>query len=391
MRFDFWNRHAAILIALPLVAALGLSAQTTGPVTKSGIAEAVQPSTSLAGPALLDAPQPATDPQKKGDAQAPPSTGTGNISGTVTDAQGDLVSGVTVVLDGITPADHESQAVNDSGFFNFMGLKAGVPYRITIAGPGFEKWTSRPITLSSGQFFDLTGIKLTLTGEASSVTVYSTTEQIATQQVEIAEQQRVFGFIPNFYVVYDSKNAVPLTNKLKYQLAFKVSIDPVSILGAAFIAGINQAADRPGYQQGWKGYAQRFGQEYADGVSDIVIGGAVLPSLLHQDPRYYYQGTGTVKSRTLHALSYAFVCRGDNGKLQPNYSTIGGDIASSALSNLYYPESDRGWGPTLTSVGIATAERAASSLFQEFVLRNLTPSAKRHNLTSQGPVGAGTE
>ena len=33
-----------------------------------------------------------------------------------------------------------------------------------------------------------------------------------------------------------------------------------------------------------------------------MIGGAILPSLLHQDPRYFYQGSGTKKSRALHAL-----------------------------------------------------------------------------------------
>jgi hypothetical protein len=171
---------------------------------------------------------------------------------------------------------------------------------------------------------------------------------------------------------------VPLTPKLKFRLALKVSVDPITIFGAAFMAGVNQAFDRPGYQQGMIGYAQRFGQEYADGVTDIMFGGAILPTLLHQDPRYYYQGTGTVKSRTLHALSNPFICKGDNGHWQPNYSSIGGDLASSAISNLYYPKADRGVGPTFESVLITTAERAGSSLFQEFVLRKLTPSAK-HN------------
>jgi len=75
-----------------------------------------------------------------------------------------------------------------------------------------------------------------------------------------------------------------------------------------------------------------------------MIGGAILPSLLHQDPRYFYQGTGTTKSRVLHAVSFPFICRGDNGRLQPNYSTIGGDLGSAAIANAYYPASNRGLG-----------------------------------------------
>jgi hypothetical protein len=367
---------AVLVVALSLSAVpFSLSAQETGAATRATTPEIAQKADDPAAPVLVDAPE----PQDKGAKQPSSIEQAGNISGTVTDAQGDLVTGAAVVLEDGNPAERRSQVVDDNGFFNFAGLKPGATYHLTISGKGFENWTSDPIVLSAGQFFDVTGVKLKLSGEVSSVTVYSTTEQIATQQVEIAEQQRILGLIPNFYVVYDSKDAVPLTTKLKFRLALRVSVDPVSIFGAAFMAGVNQAFDRPGYQQGMKGYAQRFGQEYADGVTDVMFGGAILPSLLHQDPRYYYQGTGTIKSRTLHALSNPFICKGDNGKWQPNYSSVGGDLASSAISNLYYPKADRGVGETFQNVLVLTAYREGASLFQEFVLRKLTPAAKRNN------------
>ena len=190
----------------------------------------------------------------------------------------------------------------------------------------------------------MTGIKLKIADPSTSITVYASTAQIATEQVHLEEQQRVLGFIPNFYVVYDSQNAVPLTAKLKFQLAMKVSVDPVTLAGVAFMAGVRQSANRPNYGLGPEGYGQRFGAEAADGFSDILIGGAVLPSLLHQDPRYFYQGTGTTKSRLRHALESPFICKGDNGRWQPNYSSLGGDLAASALTNTYYPQSDRGTG-----------------------------------------------
>lgn len=318
----------------------------------------------------------APEPRDKGTSTSSGNTDPAEVNGTVTDTNGDLIPGATVVLDGTAPADHRTAAANDSAFFQFDGLTPGVPYHLTISANGFENWVSEPITLASGQFFDVTGIKLKLEASVTSVTVTASTEQIAAQQVRLAEQQRVLGFIPNFYVVYDSKNAVPLTTKLKFQMAYRVSVDPVSILGAATLAGINQAADKPDYQQGALGYAQRFGAAYADGVTDILFGGAILPSLLHQDPRYFYQGTGTVKSRMLHAMANPFICRGDNGKSQPNYSSIGGDLISSAISNAYYPPSNRGAGLVFENLALSTAERALSSLVQEFVLRKLTPSAK---------------
>ena len=143
---------------------------------------------------------------------------------------GDLIPGANVVLTGPASFDRKSQVVGDSGFFQFGGLTPGVPYHLTISAKGFENWVSGPIVLASGQFFGVTEIKLKLEASVSSVTVYSSTEQIAAHQVELEEQQRVLGFIPNFYVVYDAKDAVPMTTRLKFQMALKVSIDPISFL-----------------------------------------------------------------------------------------------------------------------------------------------------------------
>jgi hypothetical protein len=187
----------------------------------------------------------------------------------------------------------------------------------------------------------------------------------------VEETQRVLGIIPNFYVVYDP-NPAPLTTKLKYHLALKTSTDAVTLLGVGAFAAINQAGDTPNYKQGWDGYGERLGAAAANGLSDIMIGGAILPSLLHQDPRYFYQGTGTTKSRVLHAMSSPFLCRGDNGKVQFNYSSIGGDLASSALSNLYYPPSNRGAGLVFGNFALTTGERMLSTLVQEFVLGRMT-------------------
>jgi len=143
------------------------------------------------------------------------------------------------------------------------------------------------------------------------------------------------------------------------------------------MAGVRQAAHTPDYVLGAKGYGQRFGAEVADGFSDILIGGAILPSLLHQDPRYFYQGTGTTRSRLEHALASPFVCKGDNGRWQPNYSSLGGDLASSALMETYYPQSNRGAGMVFGQFAISTAERELSGVVQEFVLRKLTPLAQK--------------
>jgi hypothetical protein len=304
-----------------------------------------------------------------------PEPQTGTIVGTVTDVRDDIVPGATVVMDGSASSDHKTVTANDNGFFVFNDVKPGIPYHLTVSNTGFANWTSPAITLTPGQYLELTDVKLKIAVAVTTVAVVPDSKELATEQVQVEEQQRVLGFIPNFYVVYD-KNAAPLTPKLKFQLALHTSIDPVTFAGSAFISAIDQAADTPSYQQGWKGYGQRFGANYANGLTDIMIGGAVLPSLLHQDPRYFYQGTGTNRSRARHALLSSFICKGDNGKWQPNFSSLGGYLASGAIANTYYPEKDRGPGLVFGTFGVDVAANMANGIIQEFILRKLTPSAK---------------
>ena len=308
-----------------------------------------------------------------------PKAQTGIIVGTVTDGNGDTVPHAAVMLEGPDLKNPRTAMSNDNGFFEFNAVEPGTGYHVTVSAEGFANWSSPEIVLNPGQYAILTGCKLRIAEARSIITVTpATSEEIATEQVKVEEHQRILGIVPNFYVVYNH-DAAPLTTKLKFKLATKVLFDPITILGTAAFAGINQAGDVLNYGQGARGYAERFGASYASGSTDILIGGAVLPALLHQDPRYFYQGTGTKKSRAFHAISSTFICRGDNGRLQPNYSTIGGDLAAASLGTAYYPPSDRGAGTVFETALINSGERALANLAQEFVLRRLTPSAKNQN------------
>jgi hypothetical protein len=305
-----------------------------------------------------------------------PAPQAGTIVGTVTDVRDDVVPDATVVLQGADARDQRTATTNDNGFFSFANVKAGVPYHINISGKGFANWSSPAITLTPGQYLELPSVRLQVAVVIQSVTTALTQEQIATQQVEIEEKQRVLGIIPNFYVVYDERPA-PLTPKLKFRLAARLLIDPMTFIGSSFVAATEQAASgTPDYGQGWDAYGQRVGANYADGVTDIMFGDAILPSLLHQDPRYYYKGTGTIKSRIAYALANPFRRKADNGEWQPNWSSWGGYLVSGALSNVYYPESDRGAKLLGQSFAVGVGAAAANGVIQEFVLRHLTPSAK---------------
>lgn len=298
----------------------------------------------------------------------------GTIVGTVLDVTGAVVPGATVVLEGPNRDLERRVSSQDNGLFKLDGVKPGIPYRVTIRADGFADWTSGEIILTPSQYFLLNGVSLRVASVQTSVTVVPI-EEVALQQVKVEEQQRIVGFIPNFYVVYD-KQPAPMTSKLKFHLAMKLLTDPVTMAGFGLNAAIYQMAGYPSYRQGAKGYGQRLGATFAGGYTNILVGDAILPSLLHQDTRYFYQGTGTTKSRLRHALASAFVIRGDKGRPQFNFSGVGGDLASGAIANAYYPERDRGARLVVSGALIGAGGRAANAVFQEFVVPRFTSRRK---------------
>jgi len=301
-------------------------------------------------------------------------TKTGNILGTVVDSNNDTIPGATVVLQKPV-GDPLTVVTKDDGSFAFHDVTPGIAYQITVAAEGLAEWSSS-VTVEPGQDKALPEVKLRILAEQRAVTVSYSSEEVAAQQLKAEEQQRVLGFIPNVYVVYEP-HPEPLTTRMKFELAYKDLTHPVFFARTAAWAGVEQAAGLRNYPQNTRGYGERLGTGLADGATEGLIGNAVLPSLLHQDPRYFYQGNGTKKSRALHAILAAFICKGDNGAWQPNYSTLGGSLISSSISLAYYPSSDRNARQVFGNFGVGMALHVAGGLAQEFILGKFTSRGKR--------------
>ncbi len=293
------------------------------------------------------------------------------ISGTVLDTNGSEVQNANVKLtrrpgDGV----REAQTGRD-GEFTFAELPTGT-FRLTVTGPGMGTYVSPDIKLHGGDFRIVPNVVLPVAAATSAITVMGDTEEIAEEQVHIAVQQRVLKVFPNFYSTYDW-NAPPMETKQKFQLAFRAMIDPMAFAGAAGVAGAEQYYNIfPSYGGGIEGYSKRYAAAYANDFSGRMFSSAIFPSIFHQDPRYFYMGSGSIRKRALYAMSAAVIARGDNGRWQPNYSEILGNFAAGALSNLYYPSDSRGVTLTIGNALIETAGRAGTNLVREFVLRGLT-------------------
>jgi hypothetical protein len=298
----------------------------------------------------------------------------GSISGTVADQSGAVIAGARVKLTRTgadQPLNREALSGGD-GQFSFANIAPG-PFQLTVTSAGFATQTSSG-TLHSGEICVVPQIALTVATDVTQVQVGLSPVEVAEEQIKIEEKQRVLGVLPNFYVSY-IPNAAPLTSKQKFKLAFRTVIDPFTFVIVAGAAGVEQAQNHfEEYGQGAEGYAKRFGAGYADTVAGTFIGAAILPALLKQDPRYFYKGSGSMSYRALYALANSVICKGDNGRWQPNYSNILGSVAAGGISNLYYPDQDRdGAGLTFENAAIGIGTTAVANLFQEFVLRKLTP------------------
>ncbi|PYT81326.1 MAG: carboxypeptidase regulatory-like domain-containing protein [Acidobacteria bacterium] len=343
----------------------------------SGSLFLVLPSSLLLCAVLLCSFSASAQPQQSSNAQgalAPeqplPTPRTGTISGTVVDRTGAIIPGAHVQLARENSSLNQEATSDADGQFFFSGIAPG-PFQLTVTAPGFTLETASG-TLEPGEDHALPPVVLDVAPAATAVKVAMTPVEIAEAEIKDEEKQRVLGVIPNFYVTYNSA-AAPLNPKQKFELAWKATIDPINFGLTGAIAGVQQAANAfGGYGQGAQGYAKRYGASYADSAISTFIGGAILPSVLKQDPRYFYKGTGTRRSRFFYAIATAFICKGDNGHWQANYSSMLGSLAAGGLSNLYYPESDRDATVTFENTLVAIGSGAATSLLQEFVVRKLT-------------------
>ena len=180
------------------------------------------------------------------------------------------------------------------------------------------------------------------------------------------EHPRLFWIIPT-YKVSNSKAPVSMSSPEKFRLFVRNTTDPSTITYAAFTAGIKQADNRlSGYGQGAAGYGKRLGAGLANATSAGFFRTFLFASLFHEDPRYFRQGSGPSKNRLEYAMIRPVVTRKDSGGRAFNWSGLLGSIAASSLSNVYYPETDRGVGPTFRRAATGIPISVIDNLIHEF-------------------------
>jgi hypothetical protein len=214
-----------------------------------------------------------------------------------------------------------------------------------------------------------------------------TKHQKAEEQIKEQEHQRIAGIVPSFNVSYRS-DAVSLTPAEKFRLQFHSAIDPYTFSIATIVAGLGEAEDsNNGLGWGPSGFFKRAAAAYGDNVIGNTLGNALLPSILHQDPRYFRLGHGSIHHRLFYAIATSFICKHDNtGKWEPNYSNVGGNIIAGEISTLYYPNTKSDAVQAIETGMTVTLEGTFGATLQEFwpdISRRFFHKDPTHGLDAQ--------
>jgi hypothetical protein len=197
---------------------------------------------------------------------------------------------------------------------------------------------------------------------------HKTPEEKAETAAPATSNDRLFFALPNFLSVEGADQIPPLTTKQKFAVVTRSSFDYIQIPWYAFLAGISQAQNsEPGYGQGAAGYGKRFGAAAADGTIENYWTSAILPSVFHQDPRFYQLGKGGFFHRTFYAMSRIVVTRTDSGGSQFNVSEVfGSAIAASISTYSYHPHADKTLSNTASVWGSQIGYDTVTIVLKEF-------------------------
>jgi len=188
------------------------------------------------------------------------------------------------------------------------------------------------------------------------------------QQQSGTSNDRLFWTLPNFLTVSNSSTVPPLTVGQKFKVVARGSFDPFELGFVGVVTLIDQAENtEPAYGQGMEGYGKRYATNFADTVVENFMVGAIFPSVLRQDPRYYQLGKGSFLHRTGYAISRIFVTRSDSGRQQVNYSEIFGSALGAGISTYaYHPHEDKTLSNALSVWATQLAQAAVSAMLKEF-------------------------
>jgi hypothetical protein len=179
-------------------------------------------------------------------------------------------------------------------------------------------------------------------------------------------KDRLFFLLPNFLTVHGTL-LPPMTASQKFSVVTAGTFDPVEFPWYGFETAISESTHAdPALGSGWGGFGKRYALNFANGTSENFMVGAIMPTIFHQDPRYYQMGSGGFWRRAGYAISRIVMTRTDCGRSTVNVSELLGAAATATVANLYQPHDERTLRNTLSVWGTQMGYDTLAYVLREF-------------------------
>jgi len=203
--------------------------------------------------------------------------------------------------------------------------------------------------------------------QSSSSTQSSATPGNPSPGPHAKQTKRILNIIPNFQAVSANTKLPPLSAKSKFILATKDSFDYSAFIFAGILAGGSMMENSyPEFHEGAAAYGRYYWHTFTDQAVGNYFTEAIVPSLTHEDPRFYTLGSGGFFRRAGYAASRLFITRTDSNGRSFNFSEIIGNGAASGVADLYYPSQERTWTKTGQRWVLQIGFDGVFNIFEEF-------------------------
>ena len=186
--------------------------------------------------------------------------------------------------------------------------------------------------------------------------------------IERRQPQRILGFMPNFRSVSGGAKPYPPGWKYNFTVATHQATDYSTFifLGLTSLTaeGMNEHSALGKGAGGFYAYTWR---GFLDKSDNTYLSAWLLPSLLHEDTRYYALGNEhSISIRALYVISRQGVARTYGGRQTPNFAGLGGKVITQVVSRTYYPPSATNFAVLASKFGYSVMRDVIFSAIREF-------------------------
>lgn len=242
----------------------------------------------------------------------------------------------------------------------------GLVFVLAMAGSSFAQSDATALTGQSDPGGDQQPASTPQTGAGNSTSPNPSANQTQQDPAE-TQPKRILGVMPNYRAVSAGQQPPPPTAKEAFKIATQNTFDYSAFIFVGITSLIAEGSNtHPQLHKGIEGYGNYYWRGFVDKADGNYLVIFALPTILHEDERYYAMGQGGFWKRSIYAASRILLTPNYHGHDTFNASEIFGRAISQGVSAFYYPVEERNAGSLAVKFGWAIGRDALTNVFREF-------------------------